>query len=37
MLHLLPLIGTIVLIVFCVFDSEPGTNKYGPNPKGMDI
>lgn len=26
-------IGLIVLIVFWVGDSQPGDNKYGPNPK----
>jgi len=29
----IPLIGVIVLIVFFVLDSQPGTNAYGPNPK----
>jgi uncharacterized membrane protein YhaH (DUF805 family) len=29
----IPLIGTIVLIVFFVQDSMPGDNEYGPNPK----
>ena len=29
----IPLIGMIVLIVFFVLDSQPGTNAYGPNPK----
>ena len=28
-----PVIGMIVLIVFFVLDSQPGTNAYGPNPK----
>ena len=28
-----PLVGIIVLIVFYVQDSQPGTNEYGPNPK----
>lgn len=28
-----PIIGTLVLLVFAVQDSEPGTNAYGPNPK----
>jgi len=32
---LIPIVGLIVLIVFLVLDSEAGTNKYGPNPKGM--
>ena len=30
----IPLIGAIVLLVFTVFDSTPGDNDYGPNPKG---
>ena len=29
----IPYIGGIVLIVFQAFDSQPGENKYGPNPK----
>src|SRR5690242_4729850 len=28
-----PLIGAIVLLVFNVTDSEPGSNAFGPNPK----
>jgi uncharacterized membrane protein YhaH (DUF805 family) len=28
-----PVIGVIVLLVFAVLDSEPGSNDYGPNPK----
>jgi uncharacterized membrane protein YhaH (DUF805 family) len=30
-----PIIGSIVLIVFFVLDSTPGDNAYGPNPKGV--
>ena len=30
-----PLIGAIVLIVFFVMDSQPGSNEHGPNPKGV--
>ena len=33
LIGLVPLIGPIVLIVFYVTDSQPGTNEYGPNPK----
>lgn len=33
LLVLIPLIGGIILIIFMVFDSQPGDNKYGPNPK----
>src|SRR3954462_4757789 len=33
LIGLVPVIGTIVLLIFMVQDSEPGTNQYGPNPK----
>jgi len=33
LLGIVPLIGSIVLLVFLVADSTPGTNSYGPNPK----
>ena len=32
LIALIPVIGTIVLIIFLVLDSE-GDNQYGPNPK----
>jgi len=35
LLSFIPIIGLIVLLVFAVFDSQPGENKYGPNPKGQ--
>lgn len=35
LIGLIPVVGAIVLIVFYVFDSEPGDNEYGPNPKGV--
>lgn len=35
LIGLIPCIGAIVLLVFFVQDSEPGTNQYGPNPKGV--
>lgn len=34
LISLVPIIGAIVLIVFYVQDSQPGTNQYGENPKG---
>lgn len=34
LLGLIPLVGTIVLIVFYAQDSQAGSNQYGPNPKG---
>lgn len=33
LISLVPFIGVIILIVFFVQDSQPGDNKYGPNPK----
>ena len=33
LIGLIPLIGTIVLLVFMAQDSQPGANQYGPNPK----
>lgn len=32
-LILVPLIGAITLIIFFLIDSEPQTNRFGPNPK----
>lgn len=34
LIGLVPLIGVIVIIIFACMDSQPGTNAYGPNPKG---
>ena len=31
------LVSSIVLIVFFVLDSQPGTNAYGPNPKHQEV
>ena len=30
---LVPVVGTIILLIFMVLDSQPGDNEYGPNPK----
>jgi uncharacterized membrane protein YhaH (DUF805 family) len=35
LIGLVPLIGSIVLLVFFVQDSQPGENRFGPNPKGV--
>lgn len=35
LIQLVPYVGPIVMIVFGCFDSQPGDNKYGPNPKGI--
>lgn len=36
LISFIPLVGAIVLIIFYVSDSQPGSNKYGVNPKGLD-
>lgn len=33
---LIPLIGAILVLVWMFQDSQPGTNKWGPNPKGIE-
>ncbi len=33
LLSLIPLVGSIILLVFTCLDSTPGANAYGPNPK----
>jgi uncharacterized membrane protein YhaH (DUF805 family) len=33
LIGIIPIIGTIILLVFMFFDSQEGENKYGPNPK----
>lgn len=35
LLNLIPVIGGIILIVFAAQDSQPGDNRFGPNPKGI--
>jgi len=35
LIALVPVVGAVVLIVFAVLDSEPGSNEYGPNPKAI--
>lgn len=35
LLILIPIVGAIALLVFMCQDSTPGSNQYGPNPKGM--
>ena len=32
LISLIPIIGTIVLLIIAVRDSQPTDNKYGPNP-----
>ena len=33
LISLIPFLGALVLLYFCVLDSQPGSNQYGPNPK----
>jgi uncharacterized membrane protein YhaH (DUF805 family) len=33
LISFIPIVGLIVLIIFFVQDSQPGSNQYGPNPK----
>ncbi|WP_304635202.1 DUF805 domain-containing protein [Pseudoalteromonas sp.] len=33
LLYLLPVVGVLIVIVFCVLDSEKENNQYGPCPK----
>ena len=33
---LIPIVGLIMIIVWCVKDSVPGANEFGPNPKGVN-
>ena len=34
LLAFLCFIGGIIVLIFCLSDSKPGANEYGPNPKG---
>ena len=34
LIDFVPFVGWIVLLVFMCMDSQPGENKWGPNPKG---
>lgn len=34
LIGIIPILGAIVLLVFFVQDGTPGTNQYGPSPKG---
>jgi uncharacterized membrane protein YhaH (DUF805 family) len=35
LIGLIPLVGAIILLVWDAKDSQPGSNQYGPNPKGI--
>jgi len=36
-IRLVPYIGSLVIFIFMVMDSEAGENQYGPNPKGIGL
>lgn len=33
LISLIPFFGGIVILIFCIQDSQPGDNEYGPSPK----
>ena len=35
LIALVPFVGAIILLVFVLLDSQPGDNRYGPNPKAV--
>ena len=37
LLALIPIIGVLLLLVLMAQDSEPGMNRYGPNPKALKV
>ncbi len=37
LLGLIPIVGTIILLIFLITDSQAGDNMYGSNPKGVPI
>ena len=37
LISLVPFIGWLVLLVFTVQESTPGSNRYGPNPKSASL
>lgn len=37
LLGLIPIVGTIILLIFLVTDSQAGDNRFGSNPKGAPV
>lgn len=33
-INLIPFLGNLIFMYWCLKDSCPGSNQYGPNPKG---
>ena len=36
-INLVPIIGAIIIFIFLLQDSQPGENRYGPNPKEIKV
>ncbi len=36
LIALIPIVGAIIVIIWCAKDSVPGANQYGENPKGVN-
>ena len=34
LLGLIPVVGGIILLVFCILEGQKGANAYGPDPRG---
>lgn len=37
LINLVPFVGGIILLIFAVQDSQPGSNRWGANPKGQGV
>jgi uncharacterized membrane protein YhaH (DUF805 family) len=35
LLNVIPVVGSVLILVFVILDSQPGGNRFGPNPKGV--
>ena len=35
LISMIPVVGNIIFFIMCLMDSEPRTNKYGPDPKAF--
>jgi uncharacterized membrane protein YhaH (DUF805 family) len=37
LISVIPLVGSLILLVLMVRDSDPGENRFGPNPKVLPV
>jgi uncharacterized membrane protein YhaH (DUF805 family) len=37
LIGVIPLVGSLILLVLMVRDSDPGENRFGPNPKAVPV